>query len=239
LAAFAAASESLANATVIAERAGERGVLAAARYGLAAIHRDHGHLPTAERALEQCVELYQELDDPRGEALALRGLSVCRRAVGDAKTAVELSQRAHEILDRIGDTLGATYALQSLAKARIRTGELDGLAELLSGCLEVCVGHRDRFGTALVGRTLGELALAAGDLDAAREHLGAALEIWRELALPLWEARTLRDLAAATGSAEQWADAMRIFAETNAREQAELDGLTPAEWLAQVLIDDL
>jgi DNA-binding SARP family transcriptional activator/tetratricopeptide (TPR) repeat protein len=234
LARFDEATDRLTEGAKLAGRVGDRAVLAAARYGIAAIHRDHGDLAAAEEALTDCLGLYRDLDDARGEALSLRGLSLCRRAAGDAAAAAELSERAHQILDRIGDVLGATYALQSLAKARIRQVRPEGMHELLTSCLEVCTTRRDRFGAALITRTLGELALATGDHAAAVEHLTAALARWRELDLTLWQARTLRDLAAATGSAEHWAEALRLFAAAEAREAAELAGSTPQAWLAEL-----
>ncbi|HET9139434.1 AfsR/SARP family transcriptional regulator [Actinophytocola sp.] len=227
---FGPARESLAEAADLAGRIGDRSVLAAARYGVAAILRDHGDLAGAEAALDECVQLYRDLADRRGEALALRGRSLCRRAAGDLAAAADLSRQAQEILEEIGDVLGATYARQSLAKARIRQGRPDGVHDLLTSCLAVCVARNDRFGTALITRTLGELALSTGDLPTATGYLTTALEQWRELALPLWEARTLRDLATATGSAGHWALALRIFTDTGARELAELSGHTPRSW---------
>jgi tetratricopeptide (TPR) repeat protein len=228
---FAAARPCLAEAADLAQQTGDQHVLAAARYGLGAIDRDHGDLSAAESVLRHCVELYRDLADVRGEALALRGLSLCRRAAGDLDEAVDLSEQAHALLRGIGDVLGATYALQSLAKARIRQGRHDGLPDLLAACLNVCVRHKDRFGTALITRTLGELALAGGDRARAVALLEDALVLWRELALPLWEARTLRDLAAAADDASHWQTALALFTRLGAREAAELAGYTPQSWL--------
>jgi tetratricopeptide (TPR) repeat protein len=234
LAEFDAATESLAAAADLAGRTGDRGVLAAARYGLGAIHRDHGDLATATEFFGESVGLYRELEDRRGEALALRGMSLCHRAQGDADAAAALSEQAHKILEAAGDTLGAAYALQSLAKARIRQGRLDSGPALLATALETCTAQRDRFGIALITRTQGELALAAGHLDRATELLTGALNQWQELQLRIWEARTLRDLAAARGSVADWSRAIEIAAAVNAREHGELAEHTPQTWLAHV-----
>jgi DNA-binding SARP family transcriptional activator/tetratricopeptide (TPR) repeat protein len=228
------AGTNLATAAELAERTGDRGVLAAARYGLGAIHREHGDLDTAISALEQCVALYRDLDDRRGEALALRGLSLCHRAAGEADPAAALSEQAHRILEEAGDILGTAYALQSLAKARIRQRRPDGVPELLDRARETCVAHRDRFGIALITRTQGELALATGRLDRAQALLTEALSRWRELRLPVWEARTLRDLAAAEGSQTTWSQALEIFTAVNTRERAELVAHDPGTWLAHI-----
>ncbi len=224
----------LTAAAALAERTGDRGVLAAACYGLGGIRRDHGDLDSATKLLTECVALYRAVADPRGEALALRGLSLCQRAAGQYGKAVERGREAHRILTEAGDILGATYAAQALAKASLRAHRFDGLAASLARCRTVCVRHQDRFGIALVTRTQGELALATGDLAAARTLLSEALTAWTELGLPLWQARTMRDLSAATGDAELWSTAVALFASLSAREAGELAGLTPAAWLATI-----
>jgi DNA-binding SARP family transcriptional activator/tetratricopeptide (TPR) repeat protein len=220
---FAAARPCLAEAAGLARDNGDQQVLAAAMYGLSAIDRDHGDMAVAETELSHCVELYRQLGDVRGEALALRGLSLCRRAIGDVDSAAVLSQQALALLQDAGDALGAAYAQQSLAKARIRQGRHDGLSTVLASCLDVCRRYKDRFGAALITRTLGELALAGGDRAQATVLLEDALARWRELALPLWEARTLRDLAAAVPDGTEYRRmALSIFTELGAREAGEL-----------------
>ncbi|GLZ29502.1 SARP family transcriptional regulator [Lentzea sp. NBRC 105346] len=213
---------------------GDAGVVAAASYGVGAIHRDHGDLPAAVEAFDRCVRLYQELGDQRGAALALRGLSLCHRATGEYGQAVELSRSAEEILREAGDELGATYAAQSLAKALFRNGTVAGVAELLEACLEVCTRQHDRFGVALVTRTQGEFALAQGELDEATASLTEALGQWTELGLPIWRARTLRDLAAATNDDTRWQEAVALFTELGSRETTELADMTPAKWAEAV-----
>ncbi|CAM3359012.1 AfsR/SARP family transcriptional regulator [Kibdelosporangium persicum] len=242
LARFTEAGTSLVRAAELARHIGDGSLLAAAKYGLGAIDRDHGDLSVAARAFEECVELYRELDDPRGEALALRGLSLCRRAEGDAESAAALSEDAYLILARVGDFLGAAYALQSLAKAKLRQGQPGGVAEILAACLRICADHGDRFGTALTTRTLGDLALATGDPAAATEHLETAVRLWHDLNLPLWEGRTLRDLAAAVlpqdpaAAEDHWSRALALLRANGAREAGELAGLAPRDWLNRVLL---
>jgi DNA-binding SARP family transcriptional activator len=234
LAQFGPAAMNLATAAELAQRTGDRGVLAAASYGLGAIRRDHGDLPTATNILTTCVELYRAIGDTRGVALALRGLSLCQRAAGDHDAASAGSREAHRILSEAGDILGATYAAQSLAKADLRAGRHAGIRAALERCRQVCVQHQDRFGIALMTRTLGEHALATGDTEAARALLTEALTGWTELGLLIWQARTLRDLAAATDDAELWSRALALFEQTDAREAAELAGLGHRDWLATV-----
>jgi DNA-binding SARP family transcriptional activator/tetratricopeptide (TPR) repeat protein len=232
LAEFAQARQDLEAAAELGERLGDLSVVAAACYGLGVISRDHGGIDDAAECFHRCVELYRKADDSRGEALALRGLSLCHRARDEHAEAAELSERAMEILVAAGDELGATYARQSWAKALLRLGRTEGMADLLTSCLDTCTRHGDRFGAALVTRTLGELHLATGDLALAETTLATALANWTTLELPLWQARTLRDLAAADSAhaQEHWRRATELFATTGGREAGELARHTPATW---------
>jgi tetratricopeptide (TPR) repeat protein len=241
LAEFADARRDLETAARIGERIGDDSVVAAACYGLGVISRDHGEIDEAAVWLGRSVELYRGIGDRRGEALALRGQSLCHRARDEFADAAALSERAVAILVAAGDELSATYARQSSAKALLRLGRTDGLADLLAGCLDTCTRHGDRFGAALVTRTIGELHLATGDRALARQMLTAALADWTTLKLPLWQARTLRDLAAADPerAGEHWLRATELFAATGGREAVELAGHTPVTWYDHVFIGNL
>ncbi|ONF72304.1 hypothetical protein AVR91_0208730 [Amycolatopsis keratiniphila subsp. keratiniphila] len=235
---FDLAVRDLTKAAALAQEVGATDVLAAVRYGLGAIHCDCGRFDRAAGYFDSCVELYRVLQDKRGEALSIRGLSLCRRARGDLHEAVDLSRTAEELLVEAGDDLGAIYARQSFVKAAIRQGAKCGLDELLEANLSGCVQHGDRFGVALMTRTAGELALATGDQESARALLAEALVQWTELGLPLWQARTLRDLAAAEAGTpgqadEHWRNALALFSTTGARELTELAGETPQTWQAR------
>lgn len=235
---LADAMTTLTVAAGLADELGDQSMLAAATYGIGVIRRDRGELAAAADDFTAILEIYRTLGDQRGEALALRGLSLCRRAAGDPVDAAELSRQAKAILEQAGDVLGATYAAQSLAKALLRAGDLAEVPDLLTACLETCNRQRDQFGVALVTRTLGEYALAAGDLETAAERLTDALAQWTELGLPLWQARTLRDLAAARSadaeSRDLWQQAIELFTRSDAREAAELAAGSPGKWLDAV-----
>ncbi|RSM79327.1 SARP family transcriptional regulator [Kibdelosporangium aridum] len=227
-------------AAALGEEINHLGVVAVANYGLGAISRDKGDIAAATAQFQRCIDVYQKAGDQRGAALSLRGLSLCHRAVGEYAPAAELAAQAATILEGLGDDLGAAYARQSWAKAALRLGNHTEAADTLANCLETCTRRQDRFGMALMTRTLGELRLASGDLAAAKDTLTSALDQWAALDLPLWQARTLRDLAAATvtdepaAAEEHWARARQLVEGTEAREATELAATTPAEWLATV-----
>lgn len=202
-------------------------LLARAHHTAALTHTERGDLPAAWNVGDQARRSYEERGDDHGVALVLRSLSLVRRAEGDWDAAIELCERALVVLNRIGDRLMIAYTTQSLAKARLRRGDASTGPALRDG-LAVCNEMQDSFGQALITRTLGELELAKGHPAAAKSHLEHALQWWDALNLPLWRARTLRDLSVAHASAGDltaadaaWAEASAIFARHGSREAAE------------------
>jgi len=192
---------------------------------------EQGEFAAAHALLADALAAFRRLGSGRGEGLTLRSIGLVHRAVGELDRAQALCARAVVLLREAGDPLMAAYAVQALAKTRIRLGGDAGILPELLDALRVCERHGDRFGGALVERTVGELHLARGRYALAEEHLCRAAEAWDRLGLPLFRARTLRDLAAvreATGNAQSAASlravAVAVFAEFGTREYGELHG---------------
>ncbi|WP_189160794.1 tetratricopeptide repeat protein [Lentzea pudingi] len=150
------------------------------------------------------------------------------RAVGEYDRAIAVCGQAHELFVATGDRLMLAYSAQAIAKTLVRLGRHDEAASLLGPCLDTCAEAGDRFGGALVTRTIGELQLARGDIDDAVRSLDEVVRRWDELDLPLWRARTQRDLAAALracgdGKAAtlMGAAALRVFRRYGSREAGE------------------
>ncbi|WP_367131472.1 BTAD domain-containing putative transcriptional regulator [Saccharothrix sp. HUAS TT1] len=176
---------------------GEDHLVARASHGLGRVLTEQGHLAAALEACERTVRAYRAAGDRRGEAIALRSVSLVHRAAERWDEAAEHAARAVEVLRPLGDRLMSAYATQALAKVRVRQGRGDAVRSDLLECLATCNEMQDGFGQALVLRTLGELELAAPRPEVARRYLDRALHWWQALSLPVWRARTLRDLAAA------------------------------------------
>ncbi|MFI9613453.1 AfsR/SARP family transcriptional regulator [Streptomyces sp. NPDC052023] len=204
-------------------------------YGIGCVHRDQGRHDDAWEALSQAHRLYVTARDRHGEALALRSLGLCHRARGDLPGAESLLRRSLGIFEETDDAFGVMYASQSLAKVEFRQGRLTEARERLDRCLEITRERQDMFGEALVLRTIGEWHLAASDWETATETLRQALGLWEKLALPLWRARTLRDLARAElgkgadrAGRELEEEAHHIFRDLGSREA--LEPLEPHAW---------
>jgi DNA-binding SARP family transcriptional activator/tetratricopeptide (TPR) repeat protein len=205
------------------------------RYLIGAIHRDRGEFGAALGHLQYTLATYRDLGNRRGLALAQRGIGLVHRARGELTEALRLSQDATRILADIGDRLLSAYAAQATAKTLLRLDRRAEARDLLGPALAITEAHQDRFGCALIRRTLGEVLLADGDLAGAADALGQSLAAWRTLGLPLWQARTQRDLGAVHALAGDqraahgvWSEAEAIFSAVGARERDEM-----AQWRAR------
>ncbi|MFD3569639.1 BTAD domain-containing putative transcriptional regulator [Streptomyces sp. NPDC058667] len=198
-------------------------------YGIGYVHREQGRDDEAWEALSRAHRLYVTARDRHGEALALRSLGLCHRARGDLAGAEPLLRQSLAIFEETDDAFGIMYASQSLAKVEFRQGRTTEARQRLDRCLEITRERQDLFGEALVLRTIGEWHLVASDWETATATLRQALGLWDELQLPLWRARTLRDLARAalargeTGAGRELErEAYEVFHRLGTREALEL-----------------
>ncbi|MEU8844383.1 BTAD domain-containing putative transcriptional regulator [Streptomyces roseus] len=192
----------------------------------ASVDLEQGRHEQALTTLEEAHGAYRRLGSRRGVALTLRTTGLVHRALGDHFAAERLFEEALRMLQDLGDELMIAYTLQALSKTRIRLGTAT-LPPLLDA-LAVCRAHHDTLGEGMVLRTLGEFHLAAGRPGQAAGSLLHALRVWEPLGVPLFRARAMRDLAeareaegACAEAAALRGDALAVFTELEAREQAE------------------
>ncbi|MER6313191.1 BTAD domain-containing putative transcriptional regulator [Streptomyces sp. NPDC001581] len=192
----------------------------------ASVDLEQGRHEQALTTLEEAHHAYRRLGSRRGVALTLRTTGLVHRALGDHPVAERLFEQALGMLQDLGDELMIAYTRLALSKTRIRLGTAT-LPPLLDA-LAVCRAHHDTLGEGMALRTLGEFHLAAGRPGQAAGPLLHALRVWEPLGVPLFRARAMRDLAEVREAEEAYAeaaalraDALAVFTELEAREQAE------------------
>ncbi|MGW3966672.1 BTAD domain-containing putative transcriptional regulator [Amycolatopsis sp. NPDC005003] len=225
---FAAAEQALTEAVPVLRREGTDEELAQAEHNLGMILTEAGDLVRAAESVAKALDHWRASGNRRGAALALRSIGIIHRAAGRLDEAADCCARAAEELRIVGSRLVVAYADQALAKVRIRQGRGEEVRASLEEALSTCNELQDGFGQALVLRTLGELDLAAAEPAAAKVHLQRSLEWWHALGLPVWQARTLRDLATAAAlsgderrALELRDKAQAVFARYGCREATE------------------
>ena len=206
-------------------------------HSLGMVRTEQGDYDEALTEHRRALAVYEELDDRFGQALVSRSIGIAYRAIGDLPTAATHCGSALRLMVELGDPHMIVYTVQALAKVRIRQGRGEAERAALLDGLETCSQLQDGFGQALVLRTLGELDLAAGRFDDAEQYLQRSLQWWTALSLPLWQARTLRDLATVSASVgrtgqanSMWATAVELFRQHESHEANE-----PRPWLTGIV----
>ncbi|WP_235039330.1 AfsR/SARP family transcriptional regulator [Kibdelosporangium aridum] len=225
---LAAAQSSLDQVLTELRLLDDRPAIAQALHGIGRVLTEQGELDAALTACTQACAAYESFGDRSGWAIALRSVGIVHRAAGRLDDAARWCTRAVDVLRGLDDRLMSAYAVQALAKVRIRQGRGGELREDLLECMHTCNEMQDGFGQALMLRTIGELDLAVGRHADARHHLERAIQWWDVLGLPVWRARTLRDLATTldglgeTAAADTaWAEASSVFQLHGCREAHE------------------
>ncbi|HCT75780.1 MAG TPA: AfsR family transcriptional regulator [Micromonosporaceae bacterium] len=193
------------------------------------VRLEQGDYPAAREDLDKSLQAYLRAGSKRGEGCTLRTFGLYHRARGELDQAVQTSSRAADIFRELGDDLMEAYAVRAAAKAQLRQGRLDEALPALEGSLATSRAAGDRWGQGATLRVLGELHLVEGRLDLAGSCLKAAMEVWETMDVPLWRARTERDMALLSelsGDQEQ-AQVLRkraamVFRDHGAREYREL-----------------
>ncbi|MEU0797300.1 BTAD domain-containing putative transcriptional regulator [Amycolatopsis sp. NPDC005961] len=225
---FAQARQSLDLAVPELRELGEEQAVVQALHGLGRVLTEQGELDGALVAVELAAAGYAKTGDATSRAVALRSVSLVHRAAGRLGEAARYGQEAVDLLRDVGDPLMSAYAVQALAKVRIRQGRGEEVRDAMRACLATCHEMQDGFGQGLMLRTLGELELAAGRFPEARAHLERSVQWWDALVLPVWRARTLRDLATTldalgetAGAEAAWVEAEGLFRLHGSREARE------------------
>ncbi|MFB9502689.1 BTAD domain-containing putative transcriptional regulator [Saccharothrix mutabilis subsp. capreolus] len=191
---LAEALEHLDAARALVRRLGDRSGMAYVARLSGSVRLERGEPDRAWDDLVEALAAYREVGSLRGEALVLRTIGLYHRAVGAYLDSVAVCAEAAGVFRGLGDRLMESYAVRSLVKAEARLGrEVED--PRLQWCLSVCRSMGDRWGEAATLRTIGEVHLARGRLAEAETALLAAVALWDELRVPLWRARTERDLA--------------------------------------------
>ena len=163
-----------------AESGDDPGVVAHASYLLDWLYDELGRpqdAPYPGRALA----IYEELDDPVGQANVLNNLGMFAYFRGDWDEAVELYDRGRRARLRIGDAVNAAYGTANVAEIRLDQGHLEEAETRFREALRVWRSANYRQGVAFATANLGRLAARRGSHEEATERFGEARAEFRDV----------------------------------------------------------
>ncbi len=184
---------------------------------------------TARQALTSALDVFQALDEPRGEALCRRDMALIARTNGDDASALELYRRSLADFDRAGDVVGRAIVLTQSAHIRMRQGETDAAQTQLDEALEIYEGVGYTGGRARTLRRVGQLLLAQGRSDLAVLTFTEVLELCRDSGDVIGEGHLLRDLGHAFAVMGR-PDRARDFYDRAVAAREEIMDLSGARW---------
>ena len=162
---------------------------------LGALATTQGDYPAAERFLEQCLSLYEELRDESGIAASLNALAVLSRDRGDYAAAQSNFERSLASWRMLPDRLAIARCLHNLANVVKTRGDYARARWALREATDIFEQLGDRSGAAWSVNQLGDIAREQGDLTEARNLYQRALAAFQQAEDPWGSGRSLTDLA--------------------------------------------
>jgi tetratricopeptide (TPR) repeat protein len=191
---------------------------------IGALATAQGDFKEAELALQQGLDLYEEVGDEPGIAASLNALAVSARDRGDYAAAQKNFERSLGCWRLLSDHLAIARCLHNFANVAKFRGDYQPAREALLEAADIFEKLGDRSGAAWSINQQGDIARESGDIISAREFYRRALSAFGEAGDPWGSARSLTDLAyieceQAEHSAARSAfrEAMEIFASLGQR----------------------
>ena len=168
-------------ALAAAEAAGNQRGRAAMLYSLGAMYSQQTRLGEAERCFAAALEIFEQVGDDHGYALALRNSATLDRLLNRGAAMMAKYEVALEKMGAVGDEVGRAHVLQNMAKVCIDEGNADRAQVLLETALECCRRAHYLRGEAQVLHRFAELHLFANQVEQAHKALNRVLLIVRDI----------------------------------------------------------
>ncbi len=181
-------------ALAAAETAGNQRGRAAMLYSLGSMHSQQTRLDEAERCFADALELFEQVGDDHGYALALRNSATLDRMRSHGTATMPKYEVALEKMRAVGDEVGEAHVLQKMAKVCIDEGDADRAQVLLESALACCRRVKYLRGEAQVLNRFAELHLFDNRVEEAHQALNRVLLIVRDVGDRIGEAHALYQL---------------------------------------------
>ena len=191
---------------------------------LGSAYRLKRDLRSATDVVRRSVDLFAELGDDAGLALALHHLGCIERDLGEFGDARTHLDEALRLRRRLGDRRGENLTLANLGLASVAAGDVDGGRRLARVALAQGEEVEDGPGVAGSLLDLAVLELFAGDLALSRNLAEQAVDAFRPQGYPRltgWALQFAAELALADGAhgaaRQRGAEAAALFAGAHCR----------------------
>jgi tetratricopeptide (TPR) repeat protein len=129
--------------------------------------QQRGNLSRSLDCYEGSLELYEELGDDKGRALALNGLGEVARLRGDNEKSIEHNTEALRLFEALDHDIGVSTCLRGLGVVKQHRNDLSGAADLYERALALYEKTGNLYGVATCLNDLAEVARFEGDIEEA------------------------------------------------------------------------
>lgn len=160
----------------------------------------------AQPLLVQAIDIFEEIGEVHGMALALRNLALSERVRGEADAALDRYKQALPLLEAVGDRAAEGHVLVSIAVIHLEEGRLSEAEPLLDSALVIFRNEGVQSGEAQALNRIAELFLQRGEARRALAAFEGALVIVRRIRDRIGETYVLHgtgEAQAALGQAEE------------------------------------
>jgi predicted ATPase/serine/threonine protein kinase len=185
---------------------------------------DQGDYASAQKLLEESLEIARELKDNSGIAVSLNALAVFSRDRGEVAAAGALFEESLALCRESGDRMAAARALSNLASVVRLQGDHVRARSLYEECRASFAELGDRTGMAWSLDYQGDVAREQGEGEAARALYEQSLAAFRELGDSWGIAGTLADLGNLarerndhSGAHTFYGESLRLFQELESK----------------------
>ena len=175
-------------------------------YSLSTLANFQQRYGEAQPLLVQAIDIFEQIGEVHGMALALRNLALSERVRGEVDAALDRYRQALPLLEAVGDRAAEGHVLVSIAAIHLEEGRPGEAEPLLDRALAIFRGEGVQRGEAQALNRIAELSLLRGDARRALEAFEGALAIVRSIRDRIGETYVLHgtgEAHAALGQAEQ------------------------------------
>lgn len=180
----------------------------------AVLASSQGDFDSAQKLHKESLEVYRDLHDHRGVAVALNALGVTTRDRGDLDTACSLFEQCVATWRDLGSPIDTARALSNLANVIRLQGNYARAHALYDECLTIFHEVGDSTAVAWTLNYLGDLARDSVDSIASRCYYEQSLSAFRQLGDGWGIASVLCDLATLSAAQCEHDDAERLYGES-------------------------
>jgi DNA-binding SARP family transcriptional activator len=175
-------------------QAGNRRGEAAMLYSRGTLNLFLQHHDEALAHLTSAVNLFDELGEPHGSALALRNIAFIDRISGRLEDAFAKYDSAMKVLREVGDRAGEAHILRSMGQICLETEQYDEAGRLSKRALKIADSIGNQRLLAQILNLIGDIELKRGDPSRSESIFQQVLQLVRSRGDKLGEAHALLGL---------------------------------------------